>query len=142
MPTPNPATRRAPTSSEPAVLGAASAVPKNASDKPSPSPPKYYSHSSPPSSASKSPRTPEPPPAPASWRAHCWANLELTESKPRVRRGDRIRFGEPFTFAGGLNTTSDTEFEVIERDVLRVVDRGIRVRIPRWRARRFEKAGQ
>lgn len=76
------------------------------------------------------------------WRARCWANLELTESKPRVRRGERIRFAEPFTFAGGLQTTTDTEFEVIERDVLRVVDRGIRVRIPRWRARRYEKAGR
>lgn len=76
------------------------------------------------------------------WRARCWTNLELTESKPHVRRGERIRFGDPFTFAGGLQTTTDTEFEVIERDVLRVVDRGIRVRIPRWRARRYEKAGR
>jgi hypothetical protein len=64
------------------------------------------------------------------WRARCWANLELEEAKPRVHRGDRIRFAEPFTFSGGLQTTTDTVFEVIERDVLRLVDHGLRVKIP------------
>lgn len=76
------------------------------------------------------------------WRARCWKNLELAEAKPRIHHGERIRFAEPLTFAGGLTTTPETEFEVIKRDVLRVVDRGIRVRIPYWRARHYEKAGQ
>lgn len=74
------------------------------------------------------------------WRARCWANLELEEAKPRVHRGDRIRFAEPFTFSGGLQTTADTVFEVIERDVLRLVDHGLRVKIPRRRARSFALA--
>ncbi len=74
------------------------------------------------------------------WRARCWANLELEEAKPRVHRGDRIRFAEPFTFSGGLQTTTDTVFEVIERDVLRLVDHGLRVKIPGWRARSFALA--
>lgn len=66
------------------------------------------------------------------WRAACWANLELEEAKPRVRRGDHIRFAEPFTFGGGLQTTTETVFEVEGRDVLRVIDHhGVRVRIPR-----------
>ena len=75
------------------------------------------------------------------WRTACWANLELEEAKPRVRRGDRIRFAEAFTFGGGLQTTAATVFEVVERDVLRVIDHhGVRVRIPRWRARSYTLA--
>ncbi|WP_429977880.1 DUF6927 domain-containing protein [Microbacterium sp. NRRL B-14842] len=75
------------------------------------------------------------------WRAACWANLELEEAKPRVRRGDHIRFAEPFTFGGGLQTTTETVFEVEGRDVLRVIDHhGVRVRIPRWRARSYALA--
>ncbi|MFF8188862.1 DUF6927 domain-containing protein [Microbacterium sp. NPDC016588] len=75
------------------------------------------------------------------WRARCWGNLELAEAKPRVRRGDRIRFAEDFTFSGGLQTTTETVFEIVERDVLRLPDHhGMRVKIPRWRARSFALA--
>ena len=75
------------------------------------------------------------------WRTACWANLELEEAKPRVRRGDRIRLAEAFTFGSGLQTTAATVFEVVERDVLRVIDHhGVRVRIPRWRARSYALA--
>ena len=58
-----------------------------------------------------------------------------------VRRGDRIRFAEDFTFSGGLQTTTETVFEIVERDVLRLPDHhGMRVKIPRWRARSFALA--
>jgi len=51
------------------------------------------------------------------------------------------RFAEAFTFGGGLQTTAATVFEVVERDVLRVIDHhGVRVRIPRWRARSYALA--
>lgn len=78
----------------------------------------------------------------AQWRARCWTNLELEEAKPRVRRGETIRIPRPLTFTGGLETTPDTVFELIDRDVLRIVDRGIRVRVPRWRARPYVKEVQ
>lgn len=78
----------------------------------------------------------------AQWRARCWANLEREEAKPRVRRGERIQFSEPMAFSSGVETTPDTVFELIERDVLHIVDRGIRVRIPRWRTRTYIKAVQ
>lgn len=67
------------------------------------------------------------------WRAQSWANLELEEAKPRVRHGSRVRLPSPFTFDGGLQTTAETVFEVVERDILRIVSTGQRVRIPRWR---------
>ena len=60
----------------------------------------------------------------------------MTDRAPTRYRGKRL------SRPSGLQTTPDIEFEVIERDVLRVVDRGIRVRIPRWRARQYEKAGR
>lgn len=77
------------------------------------------------------------------WRAACWANLELEEAKPRVRRGDHIRFVEPFTFGGGLQTTTETVFEVEGRDALRVIDHhGVRAHPPlagtQLRARRSQ----
>lgn len=75
------------------------------------------------------------------WRRQCWENLEISEAKPRVRHGDRIRFDEAFTFSSGLQTTTSTVFEVVERDVLRLPERnGIRVKIPRWRARSYTRA--
>lgn len=76
------------------------------------------------------------------WRRQCWANLEISEAKPRVRHGDRIRFDEDFTFSSGLQTTTETVFEVVERDVLRLPDRaGLRVKIPRWRSRSYTLVG-
>lgn len=67
------------------------------------------------------------------WRAQSWSNLERTEAKPRVRRGSRVRFPSAFTFGDGLQTTTETVFEVDERDTLRIAQTGQRVRIPRWR---------
>lgn len=74
------------------------------------------------------------------WRARCWENVKREEAKPRVSRGARIRFSTPLTFTGGFHTSEDTVFEVLRRDELRVVDAGMRVRIPRWRTRDFSVA--
>lgn len=74
------------------------------------------------------------------WRRQCRENLDRAAAKPRVARGTRICFAEGFTFTGGLQTTSETVFEVVERDVLRITERGMRVKIPRWRARDFTLA--
>jgi hypothetical protein len=76
------------------------------------------------------------------WRRQCRENLARAAAKPRVTRGARIQFAEGLTFTGGLQTTSETVFEVVERDVLRITDRGLTVRIPRWRARNFVLAVQ
>lgn len=71
------------------------------------------------------------------WRRQCRENLAHKQAKPRVHRGAHIRFSESFTFSSGLQTTPETVFEVIERDTLRLPEEGMRVRIPRWRAREF-----
>ena len=76
------------------------------------------------------------------WRRDARANLEISEAKPSVRRGDRVRFDEDFTFSGGLCTTTATVFELLQRDVLRIPDHhGMRVKIPHWRARRYTRVG-
>lgn len=72
------------------------------------------------------------------WRDKCRAKNAARAARPTVKAGDRVRFADPLTFTNGM--TFDT-FTFVKGSTFEVTERAgypYRVRITRWRDRRYE----
>ncbi len=69
------------------------------------------------------------------WRAACRTRNAVKRSRPKIRKGDLIRFARPLTFTSGA--TFDT-FRFVERSTFSADGRLFR--IPSWRDRDYEVA--